>query len=111
MVRAELSATNLQNSPRRFFRFRPLPLITQNQNQGAKRICRLQAVISEQFLSGPQSFSSQRFRLRESPSPCENLSQIVFRSCPVCILVAKASPPDVECLSIYFFRLGRFSAR
>ena len=67
MVRAELSTTNLQNSPRRFFGFRPLAFITQNQNQGAKRICRLQAVLSEQSLSGPQPFSSQCFRLGEFP--------------------------------------------
>ena len=64
MFRTVEIATHLENLARCFFRFGPLPAISQNHTKIAEHIGHLRTVVSTDFPADSQRFPSHRLRLR-----------------------------------------------
>ena len=111
MLGAEQFAAQRQNLTRCSFGFRPLAGVAQNNNKVPKRIYHLLTFVSEHSLPCRQCIALQGFCLREFPIIITCVSQIVFRSGDVSILIAKASPPDLECFAVDLFSFPLFAVR
>src|SRR5436190_18259170 len=109
MLGAEQFAAQRQNLTRCSFGFRPLAGIAQNNNKVPKGIYHILTFVSEHSLPCRQCLALQGFCLREFPISITGVSQVVFRSGDVRILIAKASPPDLKCFAVYLFSLPHFA--